>query len=899
MRKKIESVILILSMLVVTAIVPLDASYGASGDIVASTEGVTGGAIYFDKETGTVTDCDDAVSEVVMPEKIENISVTQIKFLAFSDCTLLTGITIPKDMENIGADAFKGCTALSEITVSEDNTSYSSEDGVLFNKDKTILYKYPAGKTAEEYVIPDTVKIIRDGAFENCTYLKKVTIADITSDIGDGAFAACDSLTICGSKNSYAEYYATKNNIPFVDMDADVVAMIGEIRYKSLQEAFADASGNTIDLLKDVSLEEPLKVSTAKGDVKINLNGCSIGTTGNGDTLFDVDCEGNKEAGTFYIFAGGDNAVLNGKICLGNDAKTVIEKTLFKRESLSYKSDGLTSYVELLHTEFSDGTAGPECISLKTMDEAGHLYNNHIYRETDIYFVGSEIEESLKQALNIDETATIEKWANNVAFNNVSPLGDETAGGRKVLSVKNDETISDAIDRNLEYIKANYPDSTNEADFYNPSCEGYNFAGWYTADVERNEQQKITKIEYKELIELSGTVTADMELYSKWQKREPEFTDISDKKIELAYRTIEYNGNANEPAVTIEGLEEGVDFTVKYSNNIYAGQATVTVEGIGKYTGSITETFEIIKPDSLKVIFGNVTAKRFYGRTRYETAMQAAKVLKVARGIDKFDSVIVAYGDDYADALAGSYLAKVKNAPILLVNRGMEAAIKEYIDDNLKENGTVYILGGTGVISTEFEKSISKYSVIRLGGKDRFETNLLILKEAGATTEDILVCSGFGFADALSASAVGKPIMLVGDKLTAGQKIYLGNLVNAKNYHLIGGTGAVSSTVEKEFKDYGDVKRIAGSNRFETSEKVARAFFGTNVDVITVAYAMDFPDGLCGGPMAMELGGPLILVTNNDIANVKSYVGDAIIRKLAVLGGDALISNRTANEIIR
>ena len=84
----------------------------------------------------------------------------------------------------------------------------------------------------------------------------------------------------------------------------------------------------------------------------------------------------------------------------------------------------------------------------------------------------------------------------------------------------------------------------------------------------------------------------------------------------------------------------------------------------------------------------------------------------------------------------------------------------------MNENGTIYILGGTGVVTQRFAESLGKYSVKRLAGSDRYETNQAILNEAGVSKQDILVCSGKDFADSLSASGTGEPILLVGDQMS-------------------------------------------------------------------------------------------------------------------------------------
>ena len=156
-------------------------------------------------------------------------------------------------------------------------------------------------------------------------------------------------------------------------------------------------------------------------------------------------------------------------------------------------------------------------------------------------------------------------------------------------------------------------------------------------------------------------------------------------------------------------------------------------------------------------------------------------------GIDKFSYIIVADGNNYPDALAGSYLAKVKNAPLILVDRSVasEEVIGGYIKKNLEAKGTVYLLGGKDVVTERFEKSLKGTNVKRLAGDTRYETNLEILNEAKASKEDLLACTGEGFADSLSASAVGKPILLVDNRgLMENQKTYL-NKADVQDIYLI------------------------------------------------------------------------------------------------------------------
>ena len=122
-------------------------------------------------------------------------SVKSIGDHAFLSCTSLTSINIPDGVTSIGDGVFDGCTNLKRIDVAEDNKNYCSIDGVLFNKDKTKLIKYPSSKKDETYVIPDSVTSIGGGAFEECVSLTSVNIPDSVTSIGNSAFSDCTSLT--------------------------------------------------------------------------------------------------------------------------------------------------------------------------------------------------------------------------------------------------------------------------------------------------------------------------------------------------------------------------------------------------------------------------------------------------------------------------------------------------------------------------------------------------------------------------------------------------------------------------------------------------------------------------------------------------------------------------------
>ena len=120
-------------------------------------------------------------------------SVTEIEHFAFGSCIGLTSVTIPDSIKKIESnnflifkgiegDTFSGCNCLTSITANPNNPKYASENGVLFNKRKTKLLAYPAGRQGD-YVIPDSVTKIEDRAFVSCFGLTSITIPNSVTKI--------------------------------------------------------------------------------------------------------------------------------------------------------------------------------------------------------------------------------------------------------------------------------------------------------------------------------------------------------------------------------------------------------------------------------------------------------------------------------------------------------------------------------------------------------------------------------------------------------------------------------------------------------------------------------------------------------------------------------------------
>ena len=130
------------------------------------------------------------LKSVVLPDSLEKIGN-----FAFYRCMLLENISIGEDLSEIGNSVFGECYALSSFTVSDKNGAYSSLDGVLYNKQRTKLYCYPANKADIAFEMPDTVQYVEESAFYACKKLVSVTFPSSLIGVGKMSFYYCNSLT--------------------------------------------------------------------------------------------------------------------------------------------------------------------------------------------------------------------------------------------------------------------------------------------------------------------------------------------------------------------------------------------------------------------------------------------------------------------------------------------------------------------------------------------------------------------------------------------------------------------------------------------------------------------------------------------------------------------------------
>lgn len=155
----------------------------------------------------TLCECKN-LEEVILPEQVRTIALR-----AFGSCTSLKRIRIPASVDNLGnpfvygipgsgrkspngfeKSVFENCTSLEAIDVDPENQYLSSCDGVLYDKDKSILIYYPRARKDRSYTVPEDVTELMSAAFEGNPYITEVKLPDSLKDIKSGAFSRCENL---------------------------------------------------------------------------------------------------------------------------------------------------------------------------------------------------------------------------------------------------------------------------------------------------------------------------------------------------------------------------------------------------------------------------------------------------------------------------------------------------------------------------------------------------------------------------------------------------------------------------------------------------------------------------------------------------------------------------------
>jgi len=288
---------------------------------------------------------------------------------------------------------------------------------------------------------------------------------------------------------------------------------------------------------------------------------------------------------------------------------------------------------------------------------------------------------------------------------------------------------------------------------------------------------------------------------------------------------------------------------------------------------------------------------RIAGYDRYETAVEISQ----SGWQDGANSAILAYGENFPDALSAGPLAHKYNAPILLTG---SYSLNENTAQELKRLKVkkVFIVGGYAVVSKNVETQLSLMNITttRLAGQDCYETSLKIAQDVGVS-KGVFVTTGLAFPDALSvapiAAAKEMPILLVPpDQLTTIQKDFLTKNKKIPNSYIVTGYSEISDNVVKQFPNY---EVITGADPYDRNINLIKRF-ASDLDLGTAYIATGelFPDGLAASALAQKGKNPLILLQGSTIPySTLSFISANIISQFNILGGNSVISAATETTL--
>lgn len=308
---------------------------------------------------------------------------------------------------------------------------------------------------------------------------------------------------------------------------------------------------------------------------------------------------------------------------------------------------------------------------------------------------------------------------------------------------------------------------------------------------------------------------------------------------------------------------------------------------------------------SAAVHFDFTLPTRLAGSGRCETAAEISKA-----GFESAENVVLASGNDYADALAGVPLAYALDAPVLLIrNHELDSATLSEINRLGVKN--VYILGGDFAINGGVESALKNkgYNVSRLAGDDRFGTSVKIaekLFELAGAPDELFFTYSHNYPDALAISGIaaskGCPVLYIAGSgnLTDETSDYISSS-DAPKATIISGPAIVGSAAEENIENSGvdSVKRIYGSDRYETCLKINRQYKDTfSGEAICVATGTNYPDALAGGVFAAANGAPLLLVGDNLTNAQKNYLSELPPTDAYIFGGTGAVGENIVHDLL-
>ena len=806
-------------------------------------------------------------------------TVNSIDEGAFNNCLNLTSVIFPKDLTHIGRGAFAGCEKLSEIVVPRSVTSIGEDafEGTKWLKAQksnnplvSINNILIDGTECTGVIsIPSNITQIGGSAFWRCTSLKGVIIPNSVTTIGPNAFYGCYNIT----------------SILFPDglLTIDHAAFYDCINLKTIVFPKSVSSIGSFAFSNTKWLEEQQKSNSL-----VVVNGLLIdGKTSSGTVIIPDNVN--------YICAGAFASCRNiTALTIPSSVDTIDDSAFAGCNSLS--SVNIEHGVKKIGTNSFRGCVSLESITIPySVDSIGDYAFDFCQR--------------LNSCRILNPNITI----GNFVFYNIHPV---------VIKCSKDSSAEKyAIEYSINYEIINCRDHDYIRRITKlPSCTEYGYNEYTCKNCGNTYMEKIETVNHtysnwkttvKPTCTAKGSETRICSVCKVSETREI-------KALGHDYAASLVLATCNSKGYTLYkcsrcGDEIRDNYTEPTGNHKWSEWKTTDFD-VTKGTSTQTRTCSVCNKTETKTTKNAI--QRLAGSGRYETAVEISK----AGFPDGSDTVVLAYGLNYADALAGVSLAKAMNAPILLTN------LKTLPNETLVEikrlgASNVIILGGTGAVGEEVEKILKEnnLNVERIAGKTRFETATKIAGKMQALNdnkacEDIFFVYAFNSADALSVSAVaavkGAPVIYLktNGELDDATANYLKSVKGSvKNAYVIGGSGVISDDMMKKAgKALGVTPtRVFGKDRFATCVAVNNKFKSVlNSDGICVATGMDFPDALAGGVYAAINKAPLFLVngklkTPKLSDEQKAYLKTKAAAKITAFGGTGVVPDNHIADIAK
>lgn len=434
--------------------------------------------------------------------KLESITLsenlTKIGNQAFSGCGSLKKLTIPAKVKTIGDEVFRGCSKISSITVDKNNKYFVSDSyGVLFDKNKTKLIKYPTLNSSTTYKIPETVKDISYGAFNACKNLTSVDMPEGLENIYPEAFSGCSNLKEVNLPDS----------VNTIGMDAfSNCEKITNIEIPEITSLGANAFYNCKNL-KEVTMGEGITklwdgdfsgcVSLESIEIPLSVTEIGYGVFGNCKSLKNVYYAGSKAKWEEIKIYGGNEYLKKAEIHFNYKSQNgeFLEKSYISDIWLDLRdSETKTPESHIIDVFFKYSPISSQIYDGLNNDKDFKAAVN-TWNGLEVLFSGKkaledalsedELYETLIMSLIENVMKDSEKEYENIVLDTVSGVGKVTKKVTKYKKVIDDiATIADLSEKSiLETVKEFKYDTENDAlaNFCN-SINGKSYTKKYWSD---------------------------------------------------------------------------------------------------------------------------------------------------------------------------------------------------------------------------------------------------------------------------------------------------------------------------------------------------------------------------------------------------------------------------------